>query len=56
MSTLEEIKTGIAQLEPEEKAILTAELFALGPAPDPDQLEAAVAGGLNDVKSDACGR
>jgi hypothetical protein len=51
MSTLQEIKTAIAQLDPEEKAILTAELFALGPEPDPVQLEAALAAGLEDVKA-----
>jgi hypothetical protein len=51
MSTLQEIKTAIAQLEPEEKAILTAELFALGPDPDANQLEAALAAGLEDVNA-----
>jgi hypothetical protein len=49
---IQEIKTAIAQLEPEEKAILTAELFALGPEPDPNQLEAALAAGLDDVKAE----
>jgi hypothetical protein len=51
MSTLQEIKTAIAQLEPEEKAMLTAELFAIGPEPEPVQLEAALAAGLEDVKT-----
>lgn len=51
MSTLQEIRTAIARLEPEEKAILTAELFALGSEPDPTQLESALAAGLEDVKA-----
>ena len=50
MTTLQEIKTAIAQLDPQEKAMLTAELFALGPEPDPVHLETALAAGLEDVK------
>lgn len=50
MSTLQEIKTAIASLNPGDKALLTAELFALG---DPDLvlLEAALDRGLRDVKA-----
>ncbi len=49
MSTLHEIKTAIAQLDPREKAILTAELFAMEAGPDEKELEAALDRGLQDV-------
>jgi hypothetical protein len=49
MSTLQEIKTAIAQLPAREKAILTAELFLLEPEPDAAELEAALNRGLRDV-------
>ena len=51
MSTLQEIKTAIAQLPSWEKAMLTAELFALEPEPDAAQLEAALDRGLRDVEA-----
>lgn len=49
MSTLHEIKTAIAHLAPREKALLTAELFALETEPDGAELDAALARGLDDV-------
>jgi hypothetical protein len=51
MSTLSEIKTAIAQLPPREKAILTAELFALEPEPEAAELEVALNRGRRDVES-----
>jgi hypothetical protein len=51
MSTLQEIKTAIAQLPAREKAILTAELFSLEPEPDAAELEAALDRGLRDVEA-----
>lgn len=51
MSTLQEIKTAIAQLTPEEKAMLAAELFASDSEPDPTDLEAALERGLRDVEA-----
>lgn len=49
MSTLHEIKSAIAHLDAREKAILTAELFALDEEPDPVQLERSIVAGLEDV-------
>jgi predicted transcriptional regulator len=49
MSTLQEIKTAIAHLDPREKAILTAELFAMESEPDERELATALARGLEDV-------
>lgn len=51
MSTLQEIKTAIAHLDPREKALLTAELFAMESEPDAAQLEAALERGLSDVSA-----
>lgn len=51
MSTLQEIKTAIGHLPAKEKAMLTAELFALGAEPDATELEAALDRGLDDVKA-----
>jgi len=51
MSTLHEIKTAIAHLNPREKAILTAELFAMASEPDEKELEAALERGLQDVEA-----
>jgi len=51
MSTLHEIKTAIAQLDPREKAILTAELVAMAPEPDERELKAALERGLQDVSA-----
>jgi predicted transcriptional regulator len=50
MSTLEEIKTAIVQLNPDEKALLAAELFAMSD-PDDAELKAALERGLADVKA-----
>lgn len=49
MSTLEEIKTAIAHLQPHERALLTAELLAAEPEPDALELEAALERGMADV-------
>ncbi len=49
MSTLQEIKTAIAHLQPRERALLTAELLASEPEPDVQELEAALARGMADV-------
>ena len=46
MSTLQEIKSAIANLSPHDKALLTAELFATNGA-----LEAALERGLKDVET-----
>jgi len=49
MSTLEEIKTAIVHLNPHEKAILVAELFAMNAEPDEAELKNALDRGLADV-------
>jgi hypothetical protein len=49
MSTLQEIKTAIAQLQPRERTLLTAELLAAEPEPDAQELEAALGRGMADV-------
>ena len=51
MSTLQEIKAAIAHLDPRERALLTAELFAMEPEPDAAELEAALERGLQDVEA-----
>jgi len=51
MSTLQEIKMAIEHLDPREKALLTAELFAMEPEPEAAQLEIALARGLRDVEA-----
>ena len=51
MSKIQEIKMVIAQLPPREKAMLTAELFALEPEPEATELEAALDRGLRDVEA-----
>lgn len=51
MSTLQEIRTAIEHLDPREKALLTAELFAVEPEPDAAQSEAALQDGLRDVEA-----
>jgi len=45
MSSLQEIKTAIARLNEHDKALLTAELFAMNTEPE----EAALERGLKDV-------
>ncbi len=49
MSTLQEIKTAIAHLQPRERALLTAELLAAEPEPDSQALEEALNRGMADV-------
>ena len=51
MSTLQEIKSAIANLSPHDKALLTAELFATNAEPEDGALEAALERGLNDVEA-----
>lgn len=51
MCTLHEIKTAIEQLDPREKALLTAELFAFEAEPESEQLAAALERGLCDVEA-----
>jgi predicted transcriptional regulator len=47
MSTLQEIKSAIANLSAHDKALLTAELFATNAEPD----DAALERGLKDVEA-----
>jgi predicted transcriptional regulator len=49
MSTLQEIKSAIAQLPPRERSLLTMELLAAEPEPDAEALEAALERGMADV-------
>jgi predicted transcriptional regulator len=51
MSTLQEIKSAIASLSPNDKALLAAELFAINAEPDSAALEAALERGLKDVEA-----
>jgi len=49
MSTLQEIKAAISNLQPRERALLTAELLASEPDPDIQALEEALERGMADV-------
>jgi predicted transcriptional regulator len=51
MSTLQEIKSAIANLSPRDKALLTAELFATNAEPDDGALDTALERGLKDVEA-----
>ena len=51
MSTLQEIKSAIENLSPHDKALLTAELFAMNAEPDTAALEAALERALKDVEA-----
>jgi predicted transcriptional regulator len=51
MSTLQEIKTAIAHLNSHDRAVLTAELFAMDAEPDATELEASLERGLRDVEA-----
>jgi len=51
MSTLQEIKSAIENLNPHDRALLTAELFAMNAEPDSAALEAALDRGLKDVEA-----
>ena len=51
VSTLQEIKSAIANLNAQDKALLAAELFAMDVEPDAVALEAALERGLQDVKA-----
>jgi predicted transcriptional regulator len=49
--SLQEIRTEIAKLNPRDKALLAAELFATNDDIDDVELEAALQRGLDDVKA-----
>jgi predicted transcriptional regulator len=49
MSTLQEIRSAIALLAPQDRALLTAELLATEPEPNAEELKAALDRGLADV-------
>jgi predicted transcriptional regulator len=49
--SIAEIRDAIGALDPREKAILTAELFAFSDEPDPAELERALERGLADVEA-----
>jgi predicted transcriptional regulator len=51
MSTLQEIRSAITRLNPRDKALLAAELFAMEIEVDEVALEAALQRGLEDVKA-----
>ncbi len=51
MSTLQEIKSAIGNLNARDKALLAAELFAITTEVDAAELEAALGRGLNDVEA-----
>lgn len=51
VSTLQEIMTAVAQLNPREKALLAAELFAMDAEPNAAGLEEALDRGLQDVEA-----
>jgi len=51
MSTLQEIKSAIANLPERERALLAAELCAADLQPDADELEGALNRGLRDVEA-----
>jgi len=51
MSTLQEIRSAIANLNAHDKALLAAELFATDAEPDDAELEAALERGLKDVEA-----
>ena len=54
--SLQEIRTEIAKLNPCDKALLAAELFATNDDIDDVELEAALQRGLDDVKAGRVGR
>jgi len=49
--TLEVIKAAIAQLSPQEKAMLVAELFATETSTEDEELERALTRGLEDANA-----
>lgn len=51
MSTLQEIKSAIGNLNARDKALLAAELFAMNTEPGAEELERALARGLADVEA-----
>ena len=51
MSTIQEIKTAIGNLNARDKALLAAELFAINTEPDAAELEIALQRGLKDVEA-----
>ena len=51
MSTLQEIRSAITHLNPHDKALLTAELFAINAEPESAELAVALQRGLDDVEA-----
>ena len=51
VSTLQKIKTAIGQLNARDKALLAAELFAIGAEPDEKELQRSLERGLADVEA-----
>jgi predicted transcriptional regulator len=51
VSTLQEIKTAIGNLNPRDKALLAAELFAVNTEPDEKELNESLKRGLADVEA-----
>jgi predicted transcriptional regulator len=51
VSTLQEIKSAIAQLDSQDRALLAAELFASEAEPDAGALELALRRGVEDVEA-----
>jgi predicted transcriptional regulator len=49
--SITDIRNAIGALDAREKALLTAELFAMNDEPDAAELEAALQQGLRDVKA-----
>ena len=49
--SIAEIRDAIGALGPREKALLTAELFAINSEPNPDETERALQRGLDDVEA-----
>lgn len=50
MSTIQEIRSAINRLSPQDRALLAAELFAFNTAPDEEQLDESLERGLADVE------
>ena len=51
VSTVQEIKSAIARLNDRDRAVLTAELFALVNEPNADELDQSLQRGLADVEA-----
>jgi predicted transcriptional regulator len=51
MSSIQEIRTAIAKLNPRDKVLLAAELFATSDITDDAELDTALQQGLKDVEA-----